>query len=194
MDSRRREALEHGLCKYYNKIDKFAQMLKDVNYPGLVKFASQQLKDKARSVLQKMVKDSHLMEQMGGWIHAGISGRAFTLDPRSPERHRELINDFCNKRQQFIAKHYNPSPPAVQANNVKSNLMATQAKDQVNSPQLREIHELKSLAQILVPQTSPFPSGSGRALIRLTSSKQLSDMAVFGRITKESQIVLLKLE
>ncbi|KAI3641338.1 hypothetical protein MIR68_000468 [Amoeboaphelidium protococcarum] len=138
-------------------------MLKDVNYPDLAKFSSQQLKDKARSVLQKMVKDGHPMEQMGGWIHAGISGSAFTLDPRSPERHRELINDFCNKRQQFIAQYYNASSPANQPSNVQSNLMATQAKDRVIISQLREIHELKSPAQILVPQTSSIPSVSGRS-------------------------------
>ncbi|KAI3653607.1 hypothetical protein MP228_001554 [Amoeboaphelidium protococcarum] len=98
---------------------KLNQILKDQQFPFLSKFSSQQLKDKARSVFQKMVREGHPFKQMGGWIFTGISGSHFVLDSRSPERNQQLIEDYCIKRSQFIAKHYIAIPPSSYVNQVQ---------------------------------------------------------------------------
>ncbi|KAI3641319.1 hypothetical protein MIR68_000449 [Amoeboaphelidium protococcarum] len=102
-----------------------------------------------------MQRAGHPLEQMGGWIHAGISGSNFVLDTRSPARNQQLINDFCSKRSQFIANHQGKSPATSTTNQVQTSTSTPiQVQQAISTPtQVGSIHESASPV-IMTPSTT----------------------------------------
>ncbi|KAI3632900.1 hypothetical protein MIR68_008975 [Amoeboaphelidium protococcarum] len=108
------EDLEAGLCKYQNRVDKYAAIRKDEEFRSLHQLTGTQLTDKGRNVLQKMIKDGHPLDQIGGWIFAVARGSGLILHRGDHQRNQELNADFCEKRRQFLQEdNYPPASPAT---------------------------------------------------------------------------------
>ncbi|KAI3648672.1 hypothetical protein MP228_006526 [Amoeboaphelidium protococcarum] len=93
------EDLEAGLCKYQNR---------PASADG------DAAEGQGKNFLQKMIKDGHPLEDMGGWIFAVARGSGLILHRGDHQRNQELIADFCEKRRQFLREdNYPPASPAT---------------------------------------------------------------------------------